>query len=280
MATQWQVESAARRVGGTALSPDRGGYTLTMRECAGADECIAALRDAAPMAPARALHVGWGSFRNLDLAAAARVAAMLLLDVNEHQFRVWRAVAQVLPDSRSAADFIDRAAVALPNEPRLRQFGTDTRRWLRGDLERPGSWLFEGDPDGFQRVRELFTSGQVATAALDLRDGAGMARLEAELGLAAQDGWQLQTTYVSNIPWMLAQPVGFFGEHHGTLVGERSVLEAAREHLAPVVMRSRRVVSAMHLRADATADNLQWQTELLSPADFLEPARWRVPAVP
>jgi hypothetical protein len=39
------------------------------------------------------------------------------------------------------------------------------------------------------------------------------------------------------------------------------------------------VVSAAHLRPDATPANLQWHTEILPPAAFVDAAYWR-PLVP
>lgn len=70
------------------LEPDRGGYTLTMRECSGSEQVLEWLAQEPPDPGKARVHVGWGSFRNLDVAGARRSGWILLLDVNRHQFRV------------------------------------------------------------------------------------------------------------------------------------------------------------------------------------------------
>lgn len=273
----------AGRLSASPLSPDRGGYTLTMRECLGSEEALAVLEQEAGTLEPRAerLHLGWGSFRNLDLVAARRSAAALLLDVNVHQVRVWEAVRAALSAARDAPAFIEQVVAKLPHTPRLRQFSDSTPGWLRGDLERRGSWLSVAHPARFQHVRNVFMSGQVATASLDLRgDGPGSRRFD----LLAQElqawrqktGMALDTVYLSNIPWMLAQPRGFFGEAHAPFLSEPrlSPLQNVHAHLSRFIGQASWVISAMRLRADASPDNLQWTTELLRPAEFLAADAW------
>jgi len=87
---------------------------------------------------------------------------------------------------------------------------------------------------------------------------------------------EFDTLYVSNIPWMLAQPRGFFDESHAAHAAEpqRPVLVTVRENLGWIAPCFDHVISAARLRADARPDNLQWSTELLSPAEFLAPDYW------
>lgn len=281
----WGVAQLVPEPAMQPLVPDRGGYTLTMRECAGADETLVALAQEVSgiPGPGHRLHAGWGSFRNLDIAAARRSRWLLLLDVNAHQFRVWDAVARVLPAARDAADFVQRVVPELPHVPRLRQFADSAERWLRGDLERPGSWLFEGTPERFEHMRELFAAGRAATACMDLRGGrnAGtgpFAALAERLRAAGeQAGVEVDTLYVSNIPWMLSQATGFFGESHEPHTPEHaaSVLQSVHENLAQIAPQFRWVVQAMHLRADATPENLQWLTQLQPPDAFLAQENWQ-----
>jgi len=278
----------AARISDMPLSPDRGGYTLTMRECAGAEEALAFLeQQGAPRDPGgERLHLGWGSFRNLDLVAARRSAAALLLDVNVHQVRVWEAVRAALPGSADAPAFIEDVVAKLPQKPRLRQFADTALGWLQGDLERPGSWLCEAHPERFQHVRRLFAAGRVATASLDLRGGGPGSRrfdlLAHELQAARRDaGLALDTVYISNIPWMLAQPLGFFGESHEAFLAQPqlSPLENVHAHLSRFIRQASWVVSAMRLRADAGPDNLQWATELLRSEEFLAADAWEALAL-
>lgn len=265
------------------LEPDRGGYTLTMRECCGAERVLERLAQGLPGDGAARVHMGWGSFRNLDAAAARQSEWVVLLDVNRHQFSVWRAVAGALcdPAVEDPASFVDAVVPRLPATPRLRQFADSTRRWLGGDLERPGSWLFLGAPERFRHVSGLFRRGRVATACVDLRGGRGGARIFEQLAArmrAAQAAGRatFDTLYVSNIPWMLAQPRGFFDEPHAAHVADpqRPVLVAVRENLARIAPCFAHVISAARLRADAPLDNLQWCSELLSPTEFLAPDYW------
>ncbi len=266
------------------MAPDRGGYTLTMRECQGADEVLEALAVQGHAAPVQAprLHMGWGSFRNLDIVAARRSAWALLVDVNLHQFRVWSAVEAALaqPSVRTAEHFIDVLLPLLPTVPCLRQFSTFTRQWLRSDLERPGSWMCLDAPERFEGVRELFCQGRVLTACVDMRGGAQGHRTFAELrrrvNLAVSEGHVVaDTLYVSNLPWILAQPMGFFGERHEAHMpeGRRSAKDAVWQNLAELAPAFDTIISAARLRADATADNLQWETQRLSPQAFLSAGR-------
>lgn len=244
-------------------APDRGGYTVTMRESGGADEVLAALA-AEPSVKGR-VHVGWGSFRNLDIAAARRSSAVLLLDINLHQFRVWDAVGGALrdPACADAAAFVDLADPLLPSEPRLRQFAESTREWLLADCDRPGSWL--ADADRFTWVRDLFREGRVVTGCLDLRDDSGLfARFAERLA-----GGRCDTLYLSNLPWMLAQREGFFGE-----ADDPGTLGQARANLARIAPRFAHVVEAGHLATTSKPGDLQWRTQLFAPSEFLADAYW------
>lgn len=300
---EWTVRELLPDAPMEPLSPDRGGYTLTMRECAGAEESLARLEAEAEAAePGNRLHLGWGSFRNLDLIAARRSSWGLLLDVNRHQFEVWDAVRRALRRSADAAGFIDAVVSELPRQPRLRQFSDSTRTWLRGDLERPGSWLFEARPDRFRHVRRLFDEDRIATACVDLRGGSAgrpFEALAAAVRRARESGAvEPDTVYVSNIPWVLAQPAGFFGEAHAPFLPRDagSVVAQVHDNLRRLVPAFRWVVCAIRPREDAVVpehapvqappgpavsdgaaqmpDDLHWITETLAPDTFLSEATW------
>lgn len=262
------------------IDPDRGGYTVTMRESAGAEEALALLGTEAPAG--KRVHVGWGSFRNLDIAAARRSAAAVLLDINRHQFRVWEAVRAALLDEACTdpVSFVEIVAPLLPHRPRLRQFVPDTKAWLLGDLDRAGSWLNRHEVERFAWIRGLFRDDLVATGCIDLR-AAPDADLFAAMArridcAAAEQQVRFDTLYVSNLPWMLAQREGFFGESHADFApaGEGKVVDLVHRNLGLLAPRFRHVVSAAQLAQSARPDDLQWHTEVLDPASFLGDAYW------
>jgi hypothetical protein len=279
--TNWNISDVVPRGLPAPIDPDRGGYTVTMRENAGAEETLALLDDAGGAEGGR-LHVGWGSFRNLDIAAARGSAWVLLLDINLHQFRVWDAVRAALasPEARDAASFVDAVVPLLPHTPRLRQFSSSTRDWLMADADRAGSWLFRGAPERFARISRLFREGRVATACVDVRGAAGggaFPHLAAELRRAASAGHALpDTLYVSNLPWMLAQREAFFGEGDGNAPEQDEAAALAQVHanLSAIAGDFRHVISASHLAASSQPGDLQWCTEALAPQAFLAADYW------
>lgn len=283
----WTVADLLAAFDARPISPDRGGYTLTMRECAGSEESLAWLEQDTTAAGRARLHVGWGSFRNLDLMAARRSTWGLLLDVNVHQLRVWQAVRQAVATAADAQAFVHAVVPLLSHTPRLRQFAASTLSWLCGDLERPGSWLYQASPQRYRHVRTLFCESRIAVACADLRERAGTApvfeRLASRLREAALAGSAVaDTLYISNIPWMLAQPLGFFGESHQPYLrdGAATALELVHANLAALAPGFQWVVSAMQLRSDATPDNLQWLTQVKAPVAFLDEANWGRAATP
>lgn len=264
------------------MEPDRGGYTLTMRESSGAGEVLARL--VADATDGGRVHVGWGSFRNLDIAAVRRSSWVLLLDINRHQFRVWEGVAAAMDDPRciDAESFVKVVVPLLPHQPRLRQFSPSTESWLTGDRKRPGSWLFDDRPDRFRWIRDLFRQGKVAMGCVDLRaspDSGVFAEMAKRMGSASADcDVEFDTLYVSNLPWMLAQREGFFGESNAQFAhdGAESVLEQVRDNLLPIATRFRHVISAGCLASTSQKGDLQWQTQLLTPAEFVDQRYWSV----
>lgn len=272
----WSVHELVEGLTATPLTPDRGGYTITMREEAGAREALRTLAAEQGASPSR-LHVGWGSFRNLDVVAARRSAHVLLMDLNAHQLAVWAAVDTALrqPHVTDVTSFIDEVVQGLPTTPRLRQFMDCTHAWITADTLREGSWLWTQAPERFAWVQGLFRSGRVAVACMDMRGGPGpsqFAGLRARLSAAREHhGIQADTLYVSNLLWMMAQAKGFFGEAHDDHMASHagSALMQAQGNLASIAPVFQWVVEASHLAPAATDANLQWQTRLHRPADFV-----------
>jgi hypothetical protein len=264
------------------LETDRGGYTITMRETTGAAQCLQRLDVGAAARSEARIHVGWGSFRNLDLAAARRSAAVLLLDVNRHQQVIWETVAAVLaaPEATSPARFAAALAEALPDRPASRRFNPDLGRWLASDLERPQSWLCAGRPERFAHVQMLFRDGAVAVACADLLDsapGAAVRLLAEALASAAcgADG-RPDTLDLSNLPWMLLQRDAFFGADGPAeaLAPRRARIQAA---IGAIAAPFAHVIAAARETSRSAPASRSWRTELLRPSD-LDDALWtRIP---
>jgi hypothetical protein len=257
-----------------------------MREDTGADTILAWLENCGDADSGERLHTGWGSFRNLDLMAIRRSDWGVLVDVNFHQFKVWSAVADAVAVAQSADEFVDVAVSLLPTVPRLRQFIDSTQEWLRQDFERSGSWLCSERPERFLHIQRMFLEGRIVTACMDMRGGDGRTvnsfqDLAARITLASQSrGLALDTLYVSNIPWMLAQPKGFFGEAHADHMPLQSttVLKQVQENLCCLAPLARRVISAITLKAGATQADLQWVTEVYNGSEFCKLPWWEDPA--
>jgi hypothetical protein len=257
--------------GSQLLHPARGGYTASMREEEGAEDALRLLGES-PNDGAPRLHLGWGSFRNLDIVVARRSRFAILCDVSQRQLDVWSRVAALLALVTTRDRFIDRLPEVLPREPRPRFFGADLRSWLHADSKRPGSWL--GCDERFAFVRELFAADRVALLCIDLRDGGGAVadlltccETVASAGVARPD-----TLYLTNLLYMLAQPRGFFGEAHldGRVPADLSRVLGHVERLgAPF----RQVITAHRLREPVDPANLRWVTECFDQREF--PARLR-----
>jgi hypothetical protein len=228
------------------------------------------------------LHIGWGSFRNLDIVAARGSGAALLLDINVHQFRVWRAVLAALQLAQAPTRFVETVVPMLPRRPGLRQFSDDTREWLLTETRREGSWLQASRPERYAHIRKLAVDGMIAVGCLDMRGGVSgdgrFARLAAKLDLARHAGFEPDTLYLSNVPWMLAQPHGFFGEDHSQFLPEEAAggaITRVRANLAEIAPFFRNVVCAIHYAPHSRPGDLHWETRLLTPGEFIADASWR-----
>jgi len=246
------MQGIAAQLGGRWLETSRGGYTVTMREDEGTDEVLARLGAEAP--GAGRLHVGWGSFRNLDLVAARRSDAVLLLDVNRHQRVVWECVRGALETSTTAAAFVERLARTLPREPPPRRFGDSLVAWLQADLTRASSWLSERAPDRYAFVRSRFAEGCVGVACLDVREASRAATVLSRAG--ADGGERADTLYLSTLPWMVRQPADLFGRPQAP-----GGLERLWREVEGLCSPRTWVVRAEAPAAANRPDDLRWRTE-------------------
>ena len=265
-------------ISGQPLSPDRGGYTVTMREDPGAATVLQGLAVDDP-APGR-VHLGWGSFRNLDIVAARQSAGALVFDLNRHQLAVWHTLSEAIPDCGSAEELVSRLAASLPDKPRLRRFTDTIEEWLLSDLGRAESWLGTGNRHGFEHIRDLFRDGAIGIVCLDIcgceshpdQPGRpGFRRLASALEqLQSTCGMFPDTLYLSNIPYMLHNNSGFFGKpewrwvsgaHDGSgITTGDTALRMMWDNLQAVVGPATLTIQAAQLAAGFTDEDPQWQT--------------------
>lgn len=272
------MRELAASISGNPICPDRGGYTLTMRECSNAAETLHALSRHDKLE--NGLHIGWGSFRNLDIVATRYSSAVLISDINIHQLRVWQAVESVIQTVDDPKSFVRKLPCQLPSHPPLRQFSSSTQHWLAGALEDPNSWLYINEPRRFDHVKQLFNMSQVGFSCLDLRaesglqgQASGFLKLADALYKYRHEGnLSVDTIYLSNIPYMLAQAHGFYGETHEEINAScsRCPLTVMWNNLRLIAQPDTWLIMADTVSISSTADNLQWVTRLL-PFPLLRP---------
>jgi len=213
------LKEIADHISTDSVEPSRAVYTLTVREDRGLEAVFERLANAPKKE--NSLHLGWGSFRNLDIVAARQSSHALICDINKFQLNIWSAVTQAIRRTESADAFVRLLPELLPDERPLRQFCASTYDWLLGDLNRAESWLFHAAPDRFEYIRSLFLKEAVAFACLDIRGGKTSGGQPADDGFIElaqllggddpQYGFKLDTIYVTNIPHALKEPNDFFG---------------------------------------------------------------------
>lgn len=272
------IRELAASISGNPICPDRGGYTLTMRECSNSAETLHALSRYDK--PKNGLHIGWGSFRNLDIVATRCSSAVLISDINIHQLRVWRAVEAVMHIVNDAKSFVRELPRELPACPPLRQFADSTQHWLAGALDDPNSWLYINEPRRFEHVKQLFDMSKIGFSCLDLRAesdiqeraGGFLKLADALCKTRHEESLLVDTIYLSNIPYMLAQPHGFYGEAHEQISASysRCPLTVMWNNLQLIAQPDTWLIMADTVSISSTADNLQWITRLL-PFHLLRP---------
>lgn len=258
------------------ILPFRGAYTVTMREDEGSagalDTLSSLLEDVEPTIPR--LHLGWGSFRNLDIVAARKSSYAIVCDLNLRQIELWSRCKAIIALAQTPRHFVELFADTEPTQPPLRRHSSSISDWLGNELSRRQSWL--GSAAAYAHIRQMVLESRFELLCCDLRDYAKQdgATVFQQLGQALrrmrQSGFcQPDTLYLSNIPWMLMNPQGFFGEAHGpgeTEDGFRLMVN----NLEEIALLFYRIVSAHRPTDASTTANRQWQTLLYEPTVFFE----------
>ena len=72
------------------ISPNHGYYSVTLRETDGAEHVLNELEISRRKDhDTPSLHLGWGSYRNLDIIAARHSEYAIICDVSMHQIEMW-----------------------------------------------------------------------------------------------------------------------------------------------------------------------------------------------
>ncbi len=272
------LKEMADQISNDSVEPSRAVYTLTVRENSGLEAALERLTQAPKKE--NGLHLGWGSFRNLDIVAARRSQHALICDINRFQLNIWSAVTEAIRQTESADAFVRLLARILPDDRPVQQFATSTDDWLLGDLNRAESWLFRGAPERFEYVRSLFLKNAIVFACLDIRGRKTSGERVADdvfLGLEKllagnhqQDGFTLDTIYITNIPHALKKPNDFFGAPNSDWsiqIGDErgtwyslSAYERMWHNLTRICDDKTLMIISEYLRTDCN-DDLQWITE-------------------
>jgi len=258
------------------ILPFRGAYTVTMREDQGTEDVLRALSSSLTGADRDLprLHLGWGSFRNLDIVAARQSSFAIICDLNLRQIDIWSRFKAIIAVAQTTEQFVELFANTAPTQPKLRRHNESIAAWLGNELVRPHSWL--GSTEAYMHVRKIVLENRFELLCCDLRDQLRhenkslFQRLsDALLRMRQLRFCEPDTLYLSNIPWMMMNDRGFFGEPH-------SASEAANgfglmiKNLTEIAPSFHHVVSAHRQTNASSPTNRQWQTNLYKPKVLLE----------
>ena len=270
------------------LVPNHGFYSVSLRETDGAELVLQELQRHKDEKFNRLprLHMGWGSFRNLDIIVARGSKAALLCDVSLMQIEMWHQAFALILMSGNPAEFVELFCKYTRRYPRPRfpqggQVSFET--WLNRDLSRKSSWL--GSLQSFQYIKDLINNQKIEIICCDVRDlpvineafareGDGLFHcLKGSLSEMIVDEFaKPDTLYLSNLAWMMKNSDGFFGEKHprqqlgDPFPGYTSLVTNIQE-IAPFFNL---VISAHNLSPVSKENSVLWKTELFQSTDFIQ----------
>lgn len=260
------------------ISPIHGYYTVTLRETDGAEKALYELNNRQKDNISR-LHLGWGSYRNLDIIAARHSDYAIICDVSLHQIEMWHLTLATLRQTKSPKEFIDLFCSLARKNPRPRfpvKSGLSFQDWFYSDLDREMSWL--NNLDAFLHIKNLAMEQKIEIVCCDIRDRSTyngvdfFSDIHHSLEKMKKENFCFpDTLYVSNLPWMMKNESGFFGEMHTEqnhdiqFPGYFMMLE----NLKIITPLFSEVISAHELSSISTPDSVQWKTQLFESIDFI-----------
>jgi hypothetical protein len=263
------------------IVPNHGHYSVTLRETEGSNKVLnELLKEKINNNDSKAkLHFGWGSYRNFDIMASRHSDYAIIADVSLRQFDMWHTTFGVLRQVNSPKEFIEFFSTIIRKNPRPRfpqKSGYSFKEWLSIDLQREMSWL--SNMDSFLHIKNLVLQDKIEIISCDIRDRVQYDEkyfftLLSDLFKKMQiDEFAfLDTLYVSNLPWMMKNESGFFGEIHteGSYNAQFPGYSMMLENLKMITPLFKKVISAHKLASNSSPDSVQWKTELFEPNEFI-----------
>jgi hypothetical protein len=225
------------------------------------------------------LHFGWGSYRNLDIIASRQSEYAIICDISLHQIEMWNLTLATLRQTSTPKEFIELFCLLTRKKPRPRfpvNLGLSFQDWFYLDIDREMSWL--NNLDSFLHIKNLAMEQKIEIVCCDIRDRSiyngvdFFSDMYNSLEKMRKEKFCFpDTLYVSNLPWMMKNEAGFFGEMHTeenndiNFPGYFMMLE----NLKIITPLFSKVISAHELASTSTPDSVQWKTQLFESSDFI-----------
>jgi hypothetical protein len=258
------------------ILPNRGGYTITMRENSGTKEIINALSEQTLESNFPQLHVGWGSYRNLDIITTRKSKYAIICDVNMRQLDIWSKTFMAIMLSNNAEEFIEFMYRSLPKAPRPRYFGSSLKEWFYQNKKSKESWM--NSHEKFVYVKDMVESNRIELMSCDIRENKNLdgksifSELNQSLQKMKDVGFCIpDTLYLTNLPWMMKRETGFFGEKHSdkNSVAPSAGFELMLNNLKILAPQFKHVISSHKLARNSIDNDLQWHTQLYTAENIL-----------
>lgn len=262
-----------------AILPNRGGYTATMRESSNSERVLIELKEMSFNSDTKKkLHVGWGSYRNLDIIVATKCDYGIICDVSLRQIDLWSKTFSAILLSSTPNDFIETISEILPKNPRPRYFGNSLEEWLKKSQKDLESWLSEQKK--FDYIKNLVKKDRIQLICCDIREQDTLHK-KSTISELIQSINKLQkknicypyTLYLTNLPWMMKNEKGFFGENHNLSINNdlgSLGFEYTLNNLKILSPLFKKIISAHKLAHDSKIDNLQWETNIYSSESLIK----------
>jgi hypothetical protein len=265
------------------LSPLQGGYSATLRETTGLAQVLEALsqKDTAQKNTMPKLHLGWGSYRNLDIAAACQSDYVMICDVSVRQMEMWFSTLAAIRIANNPEEFVKVLATLMKSKTRPRYpIATEPvfEKWLHQDTDRQTSWLHSSEK--YKHIQKLVLEERIEILCCDiLEENSNNSphvydELNRCLSTMKMDGFASpHTVYFSNLAWIMKDNGHFFDPHANPVPEPMHFLPKYRlmlKNLKTIVPHFENVISAHQLADTSSATNIHWQTHLFDGAEFIK----------